>query len=312
MLVKKKAQSITKIKLIYNPQAGKKWHHVRRGRTLEDLQKLFVKYELDVDYYPILYRDHASELAKKAVLEGYNTVVVAGGDRTVSEVARAMVGCSANIGILPIGNNSNINRIFAIPFDLEKAIIIIKLQKIKQIDFGVINLIDGKKLKQPFYFMDSAEIGIEALLNKYFNEFERGDIFAMYRVIRLLVEFYSSQMTIELDDQTIFSKATLCKISNLIDDKLLNVVLYRMSKKELITFFFKLLFKKPISWKKVSIYNSKKVQIRIDKNRLIYADGNILGNTPAEFKIMPKTLNIICGFPDQEISMLKKRTYLNP
>lgn len=45
----------------------------------------------------------ATDLARQAVTEGYDTVVVAGGDGTINEVIQPLVGTDVRLGVLPIG-----------------------------------------------------------------------------------------------------------------------------------------------------------------------------------------------------------------
>lgn len=78
------AKSSDKIKLIYNPKAGKK-RLISDGHifnpTIEDIKGLFHQYEIDADFFPTKSPGHATILARESIREGYSTVIAAGGGR---------------------------------------------------------------------------------------------------------------------------------------------------------------------------------------------------------------------------------------
>jgi len=53
---------------------------------------------------------HASQLAIEAVDRGIDTVVAAGGDGTVNEVASRLINTSARLGIIPLGSGNGLAR----------------------------------------------------------------------------------------------------------------------------------------------------------------------------------------------------------
>ena len=62
-----------------------------------------------------------SATVRQAVANGFETVVAAGGDGTVSAVANAMVGTPSRLGIIPLGTTNVLARELGIPLDLEEA-----------------------------------------------------------------------------------------------------------------------------------------------------------------------------------------------
>ena len=60
-------------------------------------------------------RGHATELAKRAVREGFKLVFAMGGDGTVNEVARGLVHSDVTMGILPKGSGNGLARHLGIP-----------------------------------------------------------------------------------------------------------------------------------------------------------------------------------------------------
>lgn len=62
-----------------------------------------------------LGRGHATELAKKAVLEGFELVLAMGGDGTVNEVAQGLIHSNVTMGIMPKGSGNGLARHLGIP-----------------------------------------------------------------------------------------------------------------------------------------------------------------------------------------------------
>ena len=89
-----------------------------RGRvTVEDI--LAADHDLAVAVTTA--RDHATELARQAVLDGVEVVVVIGGDGTLNEAANGLVGSSTALGALPGGSTSVFARTIGFTNDLGPA-----------------------------------------------------------------------------------------------------------------------------------------------------------------------------------------------
>lgn len=82
---------------------------------------------------------HATELAAKAVEDGVEVVVAVGGDGTVNEVAKALVGTSTALGIIPCGSGNGLARHLHIPMDVRKAVQIINEGTAVAIDSMTVN-----------------------------------------------------------------------------------------------------------------------------------------------------------------------------
>jgi YegS/Rv2252/BmrU family lipid kinase len=86
--------------VIYNPYAGRlarRTHLLQR--TIEHLDHQGVKARLT----PTTGPNTAAELAQKAIRQGADLVIAAGGDGTINEVANGMVGSHVPLAILPSG-----------------------------------------------------------------------------------------------------------------------------------------------------------------------------------------------------------------
>ena len=108
------------------------------------------------------YVAHASELTLEAVKSGVDVVVAVGGDGTVNEVARVLVGTDTALGILPCGSGNGLARHLGVPLDFKKAIEFINVSQKTAVDYGKIN-------GQPFFC--TCGIGFDAFVS---NSFAKG------------------------------------------------------------------------------------------------------------------------------------------
>lgn len=103
----------------------------------------------------------ASALSLDAVRKGYEFVFACGGDGTINDVARELVGTTTTLGIIPAGSGNALARTLNIPMDPAVAIGLLKTGSVRQMDVG-------KACGR--YFFTTAGFGFEAFLSKKYNE----------------------------------------------------------------------------------------------------------------------------------------------
>lgn len=313
--------------LIYNPNAGKKRKIVQNNEpiTLELLKEIFEQYQIPIDFAPTKHPGHATELAQKAVKNNYSLVIAAGGDGTISETASGLINTNTTLGIIPMGSFMNIARMLSIPNDLEKAVQLIKISRTRKIDVGSLQELGGKVLHKPFYFLEGAGLGLEAQIQKYVLELERGKLSASFKLIKIFFDYYYNKATVTIDNKEIKSRAILISISNgpvtgaslemapgaKLNDHKLTVTFYNMTKFELLRHMLYLKGFGNFKSKHLEVHQGKIVKIDLKIKRLVHADARLFGETPIECTIIPNALTVITGFPKKGESALQKRTYLD-
>lgn len=124
-----------KILFIVNPISG-----VGRHKTIEKL--IDQKLDRTLFDYELAYTKaskHAIELSKRGVDENFDTVVAVGGDGSVNEVGRSLIGTRTSLGILPCGSGNGAARHMEIPTNLVKAMEVINRGNSTTIDTFQIN-----------------------------------------------------------------------------------------------------------------------------------------------------------------------------
>jgi YegS/Rv2252/BmrU family lipid kinase len=105
---------------------------------------------------------HATELAREAANEGFESVVAIGGDGTINETAHGLVGTETALGVIPHGSGNGLAREIGMPLLLEEAVM--RLQKATRVrcDTGTAN---GE------LFLNMAGVGMEADIAWKFMEY---------------------------------------------------------------------------------------------------------------------------------------------
>lgn len=125
---------------------------------------------LDIEVAWTTARGDATQLATKAIEQGYHSVIAAGGDGTVNETAKALCGSETALGIIPCGSGNGLARHLEIPIDIDAAIDVIHENHIIACDYGTANDL-------PFFC--TFGMGFDAAVSKRFAKGkERG--FAKY------------------------------------------------------------------------------------------------------------------------------------
>ena len=131
-----------KILFIINPISGigpkgllRRRHKVVEKLIDEKLNKTIFDYELSYTKAP----KHAIELSKQGAKENFDIIVAVGGDGSVNEVGRSLIGTKSTLAILPCGSGNGAARHLEIPMDLMRAMKIINQQKAATIDTFSIN-----------------------------------------------------------------------------------------------------------------------------------------------------------------------------
>ena len=149
------------------------------------------------------YAGHAEKLAREAT---ERVIVAVGGDGTVNEVARGIVGTDKVLGIIPSGSGDGLALHLGISRYYKRAISIIKKGKIKTIDSGIIN-------DRPFFSV--CGIGFDAVVSeKFAKSGKRGLLNYIELGLQTWNEYSPEKYTVEIDDRSFEIDASLITVGN--------------------------------------------------------------------------------------------------
>ncbi len=245
---------------------------------------------------------HAFNLAQNAVSANYDVVVAVGGDGTLNEVGKALVGSNTLMGIIPKGSGNGLARFLKIPLITKKAVKIINSLNYR--------LMDTVKINECFY-LNVAGIGFDAHIAHLFSKSERRG-FKIYAKL-VLQEFrkYQGQnyqlkidgRELKLNNVFMLSFANSSQFGNNahiaplaeIDDGLIDLcILKKFPDFRSLDIIFKLYSRHLIKSKYYEIHKAKKVEIFSDYDLLGHVDGEPLhfGNKLL-IEVVPKSLKVI-------------------
>jgi diacylglycerol kinase (ATP) len=191
-----------KICFIVNPISG-----VGRQKVIEKLiDERLNKQLFDYEIAYTKASKHATELSKHAAEQGFDTVVAVGGDGSINEIARGLIGTSTSMAIIPTGSGNGLARHLQIPLHLHKAMDVINA--------GKESVIDTMQLNNEI-FVNVAGIGFDAHVGWEFAKFGKRGFSSYLKVIgRELSNFKVQDFELSFDGKTIQCKAFLITFAN--------------------------------------------------------------------------------------------------
>jgi diacylglycerol kinase (ATP) len=117
--------------IVLNPQA-------RGARQLEVIHSI-ADVARDAEIRVTSAPHEAEKFARQAAAEGFGAVIAAGGDGTVNEVLRGLLGTKARLGVLPLGTMNVFARELGLQLDWENAWAAILRGRTREVDLGLAN-----------------------------------------------------------------------------------------------------------------------------------------------------------------------------
>lgn len=297
-------------KVIVNPVAGaystrRKWPHI---------SKLLRHVGLSFDYEYTEGVGHAIELARAAASDGYRYVVAVGGDGTVNEVANGILystgSSNTSLGVVSTGTGSDFARSVGIPRDYNSACSFLTSSQRLLIDVGMVEYKSkGQTLQR--YFINAAGVGFDAAvvetterLPKYFG----GTIPYVAGLLRTLFGYKNKSVVVHLGNKVEDKRILSIVVANgcyfgggmymapqaELNDSLLDVMTVGdIGKFELLKALPTVYKGTHINHPKVRMEKATHITIESSERILVHADGELLGEGPASFWLMPAALSIV-------------------
>ena len=297
-------------KFIVNPVAGalstkKKWPLIT---------SLLKRLEVFFDYQYTEGVGHAIELAKSAVSNGYRRIVAVGGDGTVNEVANGILNSTnatkTALGIISTGTGSDFIRSVGIPRDYVKACSCLAGDRSLVIDIGIVEYHkSGQQMQR--YFINTAGIGFDAAVVAVTEKTSKrlgGTIPYLLGFLRTMLTYRNKLVTLRIGDKEETKRVVSVMVANgnyagggmhfaptaQLNDGLLDMlVISDMSKLELIRAFPSVYKGTHIYHPKVKLQKTNSVYVESAEKLPVYADGELLGEGPVTFSLIPAALHVM-------------------
>jgi diacylglycerol kinase (ATP) len=202
-------------KIILNPFAGRGTAAQMIPAIETAMKNLGVDYDLALTEYPW----HAAELAEKAITEGYDAVVAAGGDGTINEVINGIMLSrqagfgTARLGVLPIGRGNDFAFSMGLPVEFDACCRALADGSLKSIDIGRIS---GGTYPDGRFFGNGVGVGFDAVVGFIASQ-SRLTGFLSYLVAAMktiFLYFKPPTVAIEMEQETITQPSLMVSIMN--------------------------------------------------------------------------------------------------
>lgn len=284
--------------------SGKRWPHI--SELLKDAG-------LSFDHVFTDGVGHGIELASEAASQGYELVIAVGGDGTVNEVVNGLVDETgkgrATLGIISMGTGGDLVRSLGIPRDYTEACRLLSNFKRATIDLGIVEyMIGGERVRR--FFINTAGLGFDAVVverQKGFPKIITGTLPYVICLMLTLGGYRNKQVILDVEgvkeEQRVFSVVVnngryfgggmkVAPNADLCDGLLDVIVLGDMSKIEVLWNFPRVYRGTHITHPKVSTYQARSIEIQPSERMLLQADGELLGEAPASFQVLPAALTV--------------------
>jgi|SRR5690348_4724483 len=158
--------SIRDALVIFNPTAGR----ARALHTggLERARKVLAHHGIETDLAPTDGPGSGPEIARQAVREQRQMVIVCGGDGTLNEVVNGLAGSAIPLALLPAGTANVFAKELGLPWNVERAASLIASSRLRRIALGHVaaaELGEGGR-----YFLSVAGAGPDGAMVRAVNQ----------------------------------------------------------------------------------------------------------------------------------------------
>jgi len=302
-----------KVKLIFNPIAnlGRAWS------TASSLRPVVQEFG-GADWSGTVYPTHATELAYKAGLDGYDLVIALGGDGTIHEVINGLMKLPKEqrpvLGVVPLGSGNDFAHTLGISSQSEVALRQVLGGTAQPVDVGVVE----DNLGRREFWINTVGLGFDAVVTIRSRRIPIVHGFTVYFLAVLqtiLLNYIPFHIKVKMDDQN-WEETDLMFVAcngkregggfqvapeaDPFDGKLDLIAVTKIPR-------LKMLYTLPYflngSQNRLSYIRSgkfKKLELTSDHPLIIHTDGEVFAgfrskSTQLSIEIIPGGLNIICG-----------------
>jgi len=286
-----------RLSVIVNPVAG----GGRAGRALPAVVAELRRLGLEHHVQATLSLDHARSLARDALKAG-EIAVAFGGDGLIGAVAGALRDGDGVLGVLPGGRGNDFARSLSIPVDPVAACVVLTTGTRKQLDLGSVG---GRT------FIGIASCGFDSVANRIANDTKlvRGNLVYAYGALRALAGWRAASFTVTVDDgepRSVIGYTVAVANSGhygggmrlapgaRLDDGLLDVVIISDFPRLRFLAVLPTVFKgEHVNRPEVQVVRARRVRIAASRPFTLYADGDPIGELPAEIEVLPAAVRAI-------------------
>jgi diacylglycerol kinase (ATP) len=253
-------------------------------------------------------RGSAVRLTRTALRKGCKLIVAAGGDGTLNEIVNALgeKNSGVRVGLIPLGTGNDFARTLGLPTEVEAAIDLLRAGKTRMIDLVRVT---SDRVR---YFVNVSAGGFSGLVDeKLTPKMKRtwGPLAYLRGAAAALPELRAYRTTLSLDNKeslklslynVVIANGRYVAGGRLIapeasvDDGLLDIVLIQeRSAPELALLAAQVALGKHLSSEAIVFRRAAKVTVNSRPGMWFNVDGELVGNQPAVFEVLPRALQFV-------------------
>lgn len=290
-----------KASLIFNPVAGQ-GDSEKDLNTIRDL--LSPVFDLDIEFTKKDLR--TDQIAQKVVKNGAELVIAAGGDGTLSAVAKALIQTDIPLGVIPRGTANAFASALGIPDTIEKSCQTIVDGKVRRLDVAKCNDKPMLLLAGVGFEAETVEGAPRETKSKW------GALAYLLSGIKQLNDIDRFEVEIETEEKIIRTTATAITVANvapatsvlaqgpagiICDDGFLDITIVASSSwASAIAASYHLLQTglrgDAATRDDIGYLRAKQVKVTTEPPQKVVLDGELIGETPIKVACVPEGLNV--------------------
>ncbi|MFN2475092.1 MAG: diacylglycerol kinase family protein [Chthoniobacterales bacterium] len=290
--------------IICNPGAG----------SVDDADAVVLRLHGDHGRSVRVTRNHgeATKLAREAANDGCDAVVAAGGDGTLNEVVNGVAGHldRVRVGLIPLGTGNDFARMLELPDSVAACLDVIDGGHVRKIDLVRVTSDEVR------YFLNVSAGGFSGAVDeKLTPEIKKswGPLAYLRCAAEALPELRAYRTRIVLDDTTPFeldlynaiiangrfvAGGTAVAPEASIDDGLLDIVLVpENSAGDIALVAAQIALGTHLGSEGVVFRRAAKISVQSTPGMWFNVDGELVGNAPAVFEVLPRALQFLAPEP---------------
>lgn len=302
-----------KTKIVVNPHSA----NGRTGKIWNVIEAEIRKHIPEFDAAFTAAPDDATEIARRALLEGSDFIVVVGGDGTINEVVNGffdggrLIHKGAVLGIICIGTGADFVKTLGIPRTIPEAAAVLGRKNFVRCDVGCIRCRNRSGGEIERYFINIADFGIGGEVVDRVNRTTKifgGFVSFFIGMLRAALSYKNQPVEIVIDDKPIGERIT----KNIVvangqyfgggmriakdarpDDGLFEVIILGdLSMIENLRMLRRMYSGDIIGVNKVERFQARTLKATASGRVLLDVDGEQIGMLPASFEILPACISV--------------------
>ena len=256
--------------------------------------------------YPLGDPARLAETAREAVSEGYDPIILGGGDGSVSSTVDFLAHHHATLGLLPLGTANDFARTLDIPPSLEEACETIAHGKVVDIDLGLVGA---------NFYVNVASVGLSAEVTRSLSPQLKRRIGPLAYPVAALTAFFKHEpfsarlrfpdgdhetaeydrlLQVAVGNGRFYGGGMVVAPGSGIDDRSLDVYAIRLGRRRDLFGVARYLRSGDFVHNEcVDHFRTRRVLLETDPELSVNVDGELVAQTPQEFSIASNSLHVI-------------------